>query len=100
MFRRIRPLLPPGFQADLRHDQPVLTLYLPGRADDEHLSLIRMPNPERLRLALRLPEAVAAKAWAALGEAVPKARAEKGGTRSVTVTELGPALAAIAAALS
>lgn len=98
-FRRLRLFLPPGFHVDLRTDQPFLTVFLPGLPEDQHLQLIRMPNGERLRLALQLPEELAAKVWTAVEAAVPEARAEKGGTRSLSVMQIRPALYAVAAAL-
>jgi hypothetical protein len=59
-----------------------------------------MPNPERLRVRLDLPEPLAETAWAALVRAVPEARVEKGNTRSLTVMQVRPALYALAEALA
>ena len=97
-WRRLRPLLPPGFQVDLRHDQPFLTIYLQGRPEAEHLRLVRLPNRSRIGLQLHLPEA--SQAWEAVQAAVPTSREVKDDMRSFTVLEIGPALAALAAVLA
>lgn len=100
VFADLRPKLPLGIVADLRHDQVALRLHLHGRPDSHHLSLVRLANVRRLGLELNLPADHVDLAMKAVEGAVGKVRIENGRLLSLPLGQVGDVLAAVAAAIA
>jgi hypothetical protein len=100
VFDAVRPALPDGVVADLRHDKPTLRLFLRGRPEPEHLRLVRLANARRIGIEAQLAPELADAVIEAVAGAVPGARLEKGRLLSIPISGLAAALEAAVAVLA
>ncbi len=99
VFKDLRPVLPKGMVVDLQHDRKDLRIFLHGRPDDQHLRLHRQPNDKRIGIEVLLPPELLSRAIEQVCGRVRWARHEKGALMSISLSEIGPALALIDAIL-
>ena len=99
VFRALRPVLPKGMFVDLQHDGKCLSILLHGRPEGEELRLHRQSNDKRIGIEVLLPPELQSRAIEQVCGRVRWARHEKGALMSISLSEIGPALALIDAIL-
>lgn len=95
VFRALRPVLPKGMFVDLQHDGKCLSIFLHGRPEGEELRLHRQSNDKRIGIEVLLPPELQSRAIEEVCGKVRWARHEKGALMSISLSEIGPALALI-----
>lgn len=99
VFRALRPVLPKGMFVDLQHDGKCLSIFLHGRPEGEELRLHRQSNDKRIGIEVLLPPDLQSRAIEQVCGKVRWARHEKDALMSLSLSELGAALALIDAIL-
>jgi CYTH domain-containing protein len=92
-------VLPKGMFVDLQHDGKCLSILLHGRPEGEELRLHRQSNDKRIGIEVLLPPGLQSRAIEQVCGRVRWARHEKGALMSISLSEIGPALALIDAIL-
>jgi hypothetical protein len=99
VFKELRPVLPKGMFVDLHHDGKCLRIFLHGRPEGEQLLLHRQPNDKRIGIEVLLPPELQSRAIDQVCGKLKWARHEKGALMSLSLSEIGAALALIDAVL-